>query len=57
MKYRQYDHKRDKKAIQRIWHEIGWLEKGKEEIANLHIKSGRSTAITRGARRFKCSRM
>lgn len=42
MKYRQYDHKRDKKAIQRIWHEIGWLEKGKEEIANLHIKSGRS---------------
>ena len=42
MKYRQYDHKRDKKAIQRIRREIGWLEKGKEEIANLHIKSGRS---------------
>ncbi len=42
MKYRQYDHKRDKKAVQRIRREIGWLEKGKEEIANFHIKSGRS---------------
>jgi predicted acetyltransferase len=42
VKYRQYDHKRDKKAIQRIWREIGWLEKGKEEIASLHIKSGRA---------------
>ena len=45
MKYRQYDHKRDKKAIQRIWREIGWLEKGKEEIASLHIKSGRAIII------------
>jgi len=42
VKYRQYDHKRDKKAVQRIRREIGWLEKGKEEIANFHIKSGRS---------------
>ncbi|GAH44798.1 unnamed protein product, partial [marine sediment metagenome] len=42
MKYRQYDHKKDKKAVQRIWYEIGWLEKGKEEVVNLHIKSGRS---------------
>lgn len=42
MKYRQYDHKRDEKAVQRIWREIGWLEKGKEEVANLHIKSGRA---------------
>lgn len=42
MKYRKYDHKRDKKAVQRIWREIGWLEKGKEEVVNLHIKSGRA---------------
>ncbi len=42
MKYRQYDNKRDEKAVQRIWREIGWLEKGKEEVANLHIKSGRA---------------
>ncbi len=45
MKYRQYDHKRDKKAVQRIWHEIGWLEKGKEEAVSLHIKSGRAIII------------
>ncbi len=45
MKYRQYDHKRDKKAVQRIWREIGWLEKGKEEVASIHIKSGRAIII------------
>ena len=29
MKYRNYNPKRDKDAVHRIWREAGWLEKGK----------------------------
>ncbi len=42
MKYRHYDPKKDKKAGYRIWREIGWLEKGKEEIMDLYIQCGRT---------------
>jgi len=42
MKYRNYDPKRDKKAVHRIWHEVGWFEKGKEEAMDLRVEGVRS---------------
>jgi len=39
---RNYDPKKDKKAVQRIWREIGWLEKGQEEAMDLFIECGRA---------------
>jgi len=42
MKYRNYDPKRDKEAVHRIWGEVGWLEKGKEEVMDLHVETGRA---------------
>jgi len=42
MKYRNYDPKRDKEAVHRIWREVGWLEKDKEEVMDLQVESGRA---------------
>ena len=43
MKYRGYDPDRDKKAVARIWREIGWLEKKEHEKAmDAVLKSGRT---------------
>ena len=39
MQFREYDPKKDKKAVRRIWREIGWLEKGKEETMDLYIEA------------------
>ena len=38
--YRDYDPKRDKDAVRRIWREIGWLEKGQERAMDLHVEAG-----------------
>ncbi len=42
MECRDYDPSRDKDAVHRIWRETGWLEKGKEEAADLLIECGRA---------------
>jgi hypothetical protein len=31
MKFRNYNSKKDKDAVHRIWHETGWVTKGKKE--------------------------
>jgi hypothetical protein len=31
MEYRNYNHEKDKEAAHRIWHECGWLDKGKTD--------------------------
>jgi len=40
--YRTYDPTKDKEAVQRIWREIGWLEKGKEECLDLLLSCSRA---------------
>jgi len=40
--YRPYDAAKDKEALQRIWREIGWLEKGKEESLDLLLSCSRA---------------
>lgn len=42
MNYRSYNHKKDRKAVHRIWREVGWLEEGKEDAADFLIKSSRA---------------
>ena len=42
MEYRNYDPTKDKDAVHRIWREIGWLEKGKEELVDLFVECGRA---------------
>ena len=42
MEFREYDPKRDKEAVHRIWREIGWLEEGKEKAMDLLIGCGRT---------------
>jgi hypothetical protein len=42
MDYRPYDPAKDKEALQRIWREIGWLEKGKEESLDLLLSCSRA---------------
>ena len=42
MDYRLYDAAKDKEALQRIWREIGWLEKGKEESLDLLLSCSRA---------------
>ena len=42
MKYRNYDPKRDKTAVHRILREVGWLEKGKEEVVDLWFQGARA---------------
>lgn len=42
MIFRNYDVERDKETTHRIWHEIGWLEKGKEEGMDWFVKAGRA---------------
>jgi len=42
--FRQYDPRKDKKAIQRIWREVGWLGKGKDKkkAMDLAVQCGRA---------------
>lgn len=42
MTFRDYDPERDKDAVRRIWREIGWLRKGKEEASDLIAGAGRA---------------
>ncbi len=42
MEYRNYDPKRDKDAVHRIWRETGWLEKDKEEVMDLFVEYSRA---------------
>ncbi|MFQ6089338.1 MAG: GNAT family N-acetyltransferase [Candidatus Methanofastidiosia archaeon] len=42
MEFRNYDPKKDKEAVHRIWREIGWLEEGKEEAMNHLVACGRA---------------
>ena len=42
MPFRSYDPKKDRDAVHRIWREIGWLEKDKEEWSDLYIEAGRA---------------
>ena len=43
MEFRKYDPTKDKDAVHRIWHETGWLTKGKEEAMDLLVESGRAS--------------
>ncbi len=38
MQFREYDSTRDLEAIQRIWHETGWLKEGQEERAQIEME-------------------
>ncbi|RLC89874.1 MAG: hypothetical protein DRI37_02955 [Chloroflexi bacterium] len=42
--FRQYDPRKDKKAIRRIWREVGWLGKGKDKkkAMDLVVECGRA---------------
>jgi len=42
MKFRVYDPTKDKDAVHRIWREIGWIEKDKEEVMDIFVESGRA---------------
>ena len=42
MSFRDYDPTRDREAVRRIWHEIGWLEKGQEEALYTFLDGGHS---------------
>ncbi len=42
MELRTYDRLRDKEAAYRVYQEVGWLEKGKEENADRVIDAGRA---------------
>jgi hypothetical protein len=42
MHLREYRPETDRAAVHRIWHEIGWLEKGKEEILDLFLTDRRT---------------
>ncbi len=46
--FRDYDKKRDREAIHRIWREVGWLEKGKEEAVDAILQAGRVTVAEVG---------
>jgi hypothetical protein len=40
--FRPYDPEKDREAAHRIWREVGWLEKGKEEWMDRYVTSGRA---------------
>lgn len=42
MSIRPYNHDRDRDAVHRIWHEIGWLEDGGEESLDIFLAAARS---------------
>ncbi len=42
MTFREYDPARDKDTVRRIWREIGWLHRGKEEASDLIAGAGRA---------------
>ena len=42
MTFRNYDPSKDKDAVHRIIREVGWLEKGKEEVLDASIESARA---------------
>ncbi len=41
-KFRPYNHETDREAVQRIWLEIQWIEKGDEPALDAFLKDGRS---------------
>lgn len=47
MNLRNYDPDRDREAAHRIWREIGWLGKGKEEIMDLFVEVGCALSFAR----------
>jgi len=43
MKFREYDPSKDKEAVHRIWREIGWIEKKKDDEAmDIFLEGGRN---------------
>ncbi|MBI3945763.1 MAG: GNAT family N-acetyltransferase [Armatimonadetes bacterium] len=42
MVLRSYDAARDREAVHRIWREVGWVEKGKEERMDRYVGCGRA---------------
>ena len=42
MRFREYHAETDRAAVHRIWHECGWLEKGKEEALDLLLTNHRT---------------
>ncbi len=42
MIFRPYEPDKDREAAYRIWRETGWLQKGKEEVMDLFVGSGRA---------------
>lgn len=42
MVYREYDAARDKEAARRVWREVGWLEPGKEDVAEAFLAGRRA---------------
>ena len=36
---RDYDTKKDQKAVHRVWREVGWIEKGKEKVMDMFMKA------------------
>lgn len=50
VKIRDYDPKRDRSAVHRIWLETGWLEKGKERAMDLLVECGRALVAEIGGK-------
>jgi GNAT superfamily N-acetyltransferase len=42
MTFRIYDPPHDRQALHRLWHSIGWLERGQEESMDVLLSSGRT---------------
>ncbi|MBE9565476.1 MAG: GNAT family N-acetyltransferase, partial [Proteobacteria bacterium] len=42
MVYREYDPARDKEAARRVWREVGWIEPGKEDVADAFLAGRRA---------------
>lgn len=42
MKARRYNPEKDKNAVHRIWREIGWIEKDKEDMVDILVESSRA---------------
>ncbi len=45
IEYRDYAADRDREAAHRIWTEVGWLEKGKEQQMDSYVEAGRSRVV------------
>ncbi|HPO74879.1 MAG TPA: GNAT family N-acetyltransferase, partial [Armatimonadota bacterium] len=40
--FRAYDPERDREATHRIWREVGWLKKGREEAMDRYVRASRA---------------